>query len=199
MNKEHAIKIEDLDITTEQADAMEVIFHNALRDMGYSKDYIEAVECRHRDGFKPYAHNKGGLEARCYLDQYTANLMYTGFTNTDEVLDKNEKYDLECFLLENELTEIDHDNEEQLQQYNEYCQNTNDTVEFMTRFMVLSENEVTLFMSVSASDSPYHRTSDDNKEIKIKFKTLSQLEIKIKKAISGHFAKAMKSNIIESY
>lgn len=197
-NKEHAIKIEELDITTEQADAMEVIFHNALRDMGYSKDRIKAFECRHRDGFAPYAHNKGGLEARCYRDQYSA-MNSTGFTKTDKVLADGELYDLECFLEENSLTELDYVNEEQLQQYNEYRQNSDDTVEFMTRFMVNSENEVTLFMSVSASDSPYHRTSDDSKEISIKFKTLSQLETKIKKAISGYFAKAMKSNIIESY
>lgn len=105
----HAIKIEDLELSESQANEYIEVMREFLDALNFSSDRIEAFECRRRDGFIPHWYNKGGLEGICYRDQYSA-CENTGFENTDKVLERGYKYDLESFLEDRKLTELDYDN-----------------------------------------------------------------------------------------
>lgn len=192
----HAIKIEDLDLSKDQADKLETVCHNFISDLGYSNDRIEAIECRRRDGFIPHSHNKGGLEARSYLLQYSLTNGLTGFTNTDKVLDKNYQYNLESYLQDNNLTELD---ESHYESFDEYCRDSDDTIELMTRIMFNSESECTVSFFVSASDSPYHRQYDDYFEHTIEFKNASDLKKQLDKLNKESFIKCFKNNLREAF
>lgn len=195
----HAIKIEDLDLSQNEADKLEIVCHNFLSDLGYSNDRIEAIECRRYDGFIPYSHNKGGLVARSYMLQNCLPNGSTGFDNTDKVLERYEEQDLKDFLSDHNLTELDYDNEALLAQWYDYRQNSDDTIEIMARIMFNSETECTLYISVSASDTPYHRSSDDYMEESIEFKNASDLKNKLNEYLKESFIECFKDNLTEAF
>ena len=192
----HAIKIEDLDLSKNEADQLETVCHNFLRETGYSNDRIETIECRRRDGFIPHSHNKGGLEARSYLDQHCLPNGNTGFDNTDKILEKYYQYNLDSYLQDNDLKELD---ESHYESFDDYCLNGEDTIEFMTRIMFNSESECTVHFFVSASDSPYHRQHDDYFEHSIEFKNASDLKKQLDKLNKESFIKCFKNNLREAF
>lgn len=192
----HAIKIEDLDLSQNEADKLEIVCHNFISDLGYSNDRIEAIECRRRDGFIPYSRNKGGLEARSYMFQHYFPNENTGFDNTDKVLERYYDHDLESYLKEHNITELD---ESHYESFDEYKQSSEDTIELMARIMFNSESVCTVFFFVSASDSPYHRSYDDCFEKTIKFKNASDLKKQLDKLNKESFIKCFKNNLREAF
>jgi len=91
-NQLHAIKIEDLVISRERADDILEVITDFCRDVGFSSERIEPLDCRASSGFSPYSHNKGGLGCVSFMDQYSAHCNGTGFDNTDATLEKYQEY-----------------------------------------------------------------------------------------------------------
>ena len=194
----HAIKLEDLELSKTQADAYVEVMREFLEELNFSSDRIESFESRRRDGLIPHSYNKGGLEGVCYRDRYSA-CENTGFKNTDAVLRRGYKYDLESFLEDRKLTELDYDNDSQLQDFDEYRQSSDDTVQFQARIMMTSETTANVDFYVSASDSPYHRSSDDKLEIEIEFKSPAGMKRKLAAILKRGFVKCLKNNVREGF
>lgn len=194
----HALKLEDLELTLKQADEYIEVMREFLEELNYSSDSIDSFECRRRDGYFPHSYNKGGLEGICYRDQYSA-CENTGFENTDKALNRGYKYDLELFLKDRKLTELDYDNDSQLQDFEEYRQSNDDTIQFQARIMMTSETTANVDFYVSASDSPYHRSSDDKLEIEIEFKSPAGMKRKLAAILKRDFVKCLKKNVREGF
>lgn len=194
----HTIKLEDLELSKTQADAYVKIMREFLEKLNFSSDRIESFESRRRDGFIPHSYNKGGLEGICYRDQYSA-CENTGFENTDAVLACGYKYDLESFLEDRKLTELDYDNDAQLQDFDEYRQSSDDTIQFQARIMMTSETTANVDFYVSASDTPYHRKSDDKLEIEIEFKSPTGMKRKLNSILKNKFVQCFKLNVGEGF
>lgn len=194
----HAIKLEDLELTLKQADEYIEVMREFLEELNYSSNRIDSFECRRRDGFFPHSHNKGGLEGICYRDQYSA-CENTGFENTDKVLERGYKYDLESFLEDRKITELDYDNDSQLQDFDEYRQSSDDTIQFQARIMMTSETTANVDFFVSASDSPYHRSSDDKLKIEIEFKSPVGMKRKLNALLKNSFVKCLANNVREGF
>lgn len=195
----HALKLEDLELTLKQADGYIEVMREFLEELNYSSDRIDSFECRRRDGYFPHSYNKGGLEGICYLPQTFLPNGNTGFKNTDEVLERGYKYDLESFLEDRKLTELDYDNDSQLQDFDEYRQSSDDTIQFQARIMMTSETTANVDFYVSASDSPYHRSSDDKLEIEIEFKSPAGMKRKLAAILKRDFVKCLKNNVREGF
>lgn len=194
--EKHALKLEDLEITLKTANEYVEVIKEFLSELSFSKDRIDSFECRRKDGYFPHSYNKGGLEGILYRDQYSA-CDSTGFENTDEVLSKNADYDIECFAEENNLDKDKYSDwtEAQVMACDEYRSNTEDTVQFLARVMFTSETTVNVDFYVSASDSPYHRSSDDRLELEIEFKTPAGLRRKLKALLKNEFVKTFEQNV----
>lgn len=195
----HAIDLEELNIPLKTANEYVEVITDWLESLNFSKDRIEAIECRRRDGFIPHSYNNGGLEGIAYLSQTCLPNGSTGFDNVDTVLERGEKYDLESFLEFKKLKELDYDNESLLNEYDEYRRESDDTIQFQARVMFTSETTANVDFYISASDSPYHRSSDDKLEIEIKFKTPNGLKKQLAKLSKSPFVKCIAQNVREAY
>lgn len=195
-SKPHALKLESLDISRNYADEIKTELNNFLSNLGYSKDHIEALNCRACDGFIPYSHNKGGLRGNAFRDQYNA-CESTGFENTDKILIKYYNYDLESFLKDQGLSELDYDNEELLEDFDSYRMSDNPTISYTVDCMVTSETTLAVNCYVDAKDTPYHRTYDDKFEIEITFKSIAGLKQKLKRLENKAFFKCLRQNLRE--
>ena len=170
--------------------------------MGFSSERIDSFECRRRDGYFPHSYNYGGLEGIAYRDQFSA-CENTGFENTDSVLERNSQYDLECFAKENGLDVANYSEwtERQLDQWYEYGSSDSSeyTIQFQVRVMMTSETTANVDLYVSASDTPYHRSSDDNLELEIEFKSPAGLKRKLAAILKKDFVKCLSKNLNEAF
>ncbi len=198
--KAHAIKIEDLEMGRSYADAIVEELTDFALELGYSKDRLDELDCRSRDGFSPYSHNKGGIGAIAYVDQYNAECEGTGFDNCDATLKKYADYDLESFLEKEGVTEMDYDNDDMRERFDEYRRSDDDaTVLFGLDMMLLSDTELNLRFTVCAKDSPYHRKFDDLISIDISFKSIAGLKQKLARVLKRQDVKTFSSNLNEAY
>lgn len=194
----HILKLERMpSLTIERADEYVQIIKDWLQDdLGYSSDRVDSCECRRRDGFIPHSYNLGGLQARAYRDQYSA-CESTGFEETDKALTRAYDYDLEYYVEENEGRKPE--TEDALEAFDEYRRDSEDTIEFQARVLFTSETTANVDFYVSASDSPYHRKSDDRLEIEIEFKSPAGLKRKLRSLLKRDFVQCLITNIREAW
>lgn len=199
-SKPHSIKIEDLDINRAQADLIENELYEFLSNLGFHDDRIEPLECRSRDGFIPYSHNKGGLGADAYRDQYSC-CEDTGFENTDKTLEKYRDYDTSSFLYDKKIDiETVEWTEELSEELDEYRREDSEaTVNFNVKLMLTSETTLDVNCYVDAKDAPYHRTFDDKFKTTIEFKSIAGLKQKLKRLEKNDFIRTLKQNLREAF
>lgn len=200
--EKHPLKLEDLNISLKIGNEYVEVIREFLEALSFSSDRIDNVECRRRDGYIPHSYNEGGLEGICYRDQ-SSTCENTGFKNADEVLSQNAQYNLKCFAEENGLDVALYGEwtEEQLESWynveSEYSQD--DTIQFQARVMFTSETTANVDLYVSASDSPYHRKSDDRLELEIEFKSPKGLARKLKTILKHKFVQKFEQNVREGF
>lgn len=68
------------------------------------------------------------------------------------------------------------------------------TIQFLCRFMVTSDDTVRLMFTVEASDAPYHRGYDDILEKEFTFKNVKDLKKQLKE-FNNDFIKTFKRNV----
>lgn len=183
--KMHALKLEELEINEERADAIVNVLRDFLTEgLDFSESRITVLESRRRDGFIPHGHNKGGLEAVAFMAQWNAEQWINGFKNASTTLEKYTRFALDLFALDMNLKVENYAEwtEEQREGFYEYQENdTESTVCFSADLMLTGENELNVRLCVCVKDSPYHRQYDDLMEYNIKFKTAAELRAKLKK------------------
>ena len=192
----HALKLEELNLKINKANKIVAVLNEFLTDLEFDQERIEPIECRRRDGFIPYSHNKGGLQAISYIDQVHAEVEKTGFINTDKTLDKYYENDLKSFLEDNKLNEL---TEEDYESFDDYRSSGNDTVMFSAQLVLNDDNNLTIFLDVSAKDSPYHRQYDDRLEFKVNFKTVKSLQKQLADILLDENVLTFKANISEAW
>lgn len=198
-DKPHALKIESLDISRKYADEIDLAIYYFLDDLGFDHDRIENVMCRSCDGFIPFSHNKGGLEAYCYRLQYNC-FEDTGFENTDKTLTKYYDNDYNDFLVSEGITSDEFDGDQVLRdKFDDMRDSDDSTVQFHVRVMITSETTATVCAFVDAKDTPYHRTYDDLFEQEITFKSIAGLKQKLNRIKKKDFFKTLKKNIREGF
>jgi hypothetical protein len=197
---EHPIKIEALDIPVKKADKYVEVIRDFLEQLSFNEDRVEAFECRSRDGFSPYSYNNGGLQGITYRDANSSRYDL-GFPKAEAILEKYSDYTLECFCTENNLDKNTYGDwdDDQREKFYEYESSGDDTVQFMARVMMTSETSAQVDFYVSASDTPYHRTSDDKLELDIRFKTPSEMRKKLAVILKKTFVQKFKRNVREGY
>lgn len=198
--EKHPIKLEDLEMSLKTGNEYIEVMRDFLESIGFSSDRIDSFECRRRDGYFPHTYNKGGLEGITYRDQYSA-CENTGFSNTDAVLSRYRDYSIECFAEENSLDPKTYADwtDEQREACHEFESNNDDTIQFQARIMMTSETTANVDLYVSASDSPYHRSSDDKLELEIEFKSPAGMKRKLNSILKHVFVKCFASNIKEAW
>lgn len=196
----HALKIESLNITESKADLLKEVLEQFLTDLGYSNDRISNLECRSRDGFAPYSHNFGGLEAICFQDQYMARMNGMPFPNAEATLEKYYEYDFKYWLEQNdkpedyEMTDSDWDN------FDEYQMNDSEaTCLYSVDLMLTSETSLNVRICVCVKDAPYHRQYDDLITFDIEFKTASGLKRKLDALLKNEQVKDFKKLVREGF
>lgn len=195
----HALKIEDLELKQTQADAIVSALEDFALELGYSKDRIDSLECRRRDGVIPYSHNFGGIGCVAFRDQYSA-CENTGFENADSTLAKYSKYDEECFRTDKGISKDSELTDAQLEELDEYRMNdTESTILFGLDMMLTGENSLNLRFTVCVKDSPYHRQYDDLLSHDVEFKTTRDLKAKLKKLLKNNFVRCFEKNLREAY
>lgn len=187
----HALKIEDLGITEKKADSLRNAIYDFMVELGFSTERIEALECRSRDGFIPYRHNKGGLQAAAHYDMFYAACNGTGFKNTDATL--NTYYDNAAKELSAHDLNVDKNMDELQEWFGE------DSVLFSLDVMFTGVNEVNLRFCICAKDSPYHRQYDDLIDMDITFKNVTDLKAKLKKVLKNKQVALFSRNLADAY
>lgn len=196
----HALKIEDLDLTEAKANSIVEVLKNFLVELGYSEERIGTLECRSRDGFSPYSHNKGGVEGIAFMMQDTSEQYLYQFPNALKTVQKYAKYSEEMFRKENNIpkdTELTEDQQEELWQW--LGNDTESTILFSVDLMLTSENQLNVRACVCAKDAPYHRHFDDKIEKNIKFKTVTELKSKLKALLKTKKFDAFSDALSEAY
>jgi hypothetical protein len=173
------------------------IFSTISATQGTALNRLKVVDVT--DSF-PHSHNKGGIEGIAYRDQYSA-CENTGFENTDAVLVKGTEYDIQWFAEENKLDANAYSDwtEAQREACDEARHNGDDTIQFQARIMFTSETTANVDFYVSASDSPYHRTSDDKLELEIEFKSPAGMKRKLQAILKHDFVKCLQTNLREAF
>lgn len=184
----HALKLEDLDIKKTLADQIADTIEAFLSDLGYNKDRISALECRSRDGFSPYSHNKGGFEAIAFSDQACMiGMGGTGFENADATMEKYEQFDIEQFEGSFGVKYADWTEEQKEEFDNSRYADSEATVLFSTDVMYQGVERgihtVNVRMCVCVKDAPYHRKYDDLIETTITFRNVAVFERKLAKLL----------------
>jgi hypothetical protein len=193
----HPIKLEDLNMSLKLGNEYELVIREFLEALGFQDERIESCECRRRDGFIPYSHNKGGLSGYSYQSQSIHES--TGFNKVDEVIEKGRKYNEEYFRSDNNIDKDAELTEYQLELLYEYEQNSDDTIQFQARVLMTSETTANVDFYISASDSPYHRSSDEKLELSIKFKTSKGMKRKLNAILKKDFVQNFKANVQEGF
>lgn len=185
----HALKIEDLGITEKKADLLKKAVFDFIVELGFSPERISLLECRSRDGFIPYSHNKGGLSATAHYDMLSAALSGTGFNNTDSTVEE---------YYSNAIKELQ---VKSLIQSRKNLQDwfSGDSVLFSLDVMFTGVNEVNLRFCVCAQDTPYHRQYDDLIDMDITFKNVTDLKAKLKKVLRNKQVALFSHNLADAY
>jgi len=199
--KPHNIKIEDLEMSKEYADQIESELSDFLEDLGFSKDRIEGLECRSRDGFSAYSHNKGGLGAISYLDRNSLPNGSLGFKNADATIEKYADMDLKNFAEENSISEDYNEwSEEQQNAFSEYQHNGEENSILLSVDMMLnSDTELNIRMCVCVKEAPYHRQYDDLIEFNIEFKSLAGLNQKLNRILKNRDVMKFEQNMRDAW
>lgn len=198
--EKHALKVENLEIPVSYAEEIVNTLRDFLTDLNFSDERIDSLECRSRDGFSAYSHNKGGLEAIAFQDAYNAHSSGTGFTNADATLEQYYKYDLERWLEENKHPSSDSMNESDWESFDEYRMSDQEaTVLYSCDLMLTSETELNIRICVCVKDAPYHRKFDDKLEFDIKFKSIAGLKQKLSRLLKNRDVLCFKQNVTEAY
>ncbi len=200
--KEHAIKIENLEMSRQLADQYLSVIKDFITDLEFPKDRIDSFECRSRDGFSPYSHNKGGLEGVSYLYSTYEN---TGFDKVDEVQENHRQNATDAWYEENKIDktkvsyqDLTSDQQDDLANFEtEYLQD--DSIQFQARVMITSDTTANVDFYISASDAPYHRSSDDRLELEIDFKSPAGMKRKLNAILKKNFVKTFIRNVRETY
>jgi hypothetical protein len=189
----NAIKIEDLDMNEDQATIMLEAFRDILEEIEFSPERIDEIECRSRDGFIPYSHNKGGLQGYSY--HLNHHLSGSGYDYGDGVIQKWYERQIELYRGDHpgkmRYLEQFWDNKRKdsslmqkvLDHYYEYIDGDGDydTTQISVRFMVQPDGSVDVDVFGSTSDAPYHRSSDYNKHENFTFKDTESFKKEVMK------------------
>ena len=197
--KQHALKIENLDLTTKKADNIVEALNNFLIELNFSEERIDGLDCRSRGGFSPYSHNNGGLGAIAFMPQLHADQWLTPFKTSLQTLEKYQDYDIKSFCESKGITEIDYNNDDLIEELDSYRDDSESTILFSCDLMLTSESNLNVRVCVCVKDAPYHRSYDDKFELDIKFKNVTELKRKLKSLNSKTFIKAFKKAVQESY
>lgn len=188
----HALKVESIDASQETLDQIAEMLHEIAIDLGFREDSIYKLECRSRDGFIPHSWNHGGYGADGFtrLDSPIGSGMMTGSKKVNDLInkyyDQREDEVLEGFLKEKNLTELDTEDQELM---NEYWERLNDSfcsdydainLNYQGRYLGYERGVHTISLNLfwSLTDAPYHRSSDDDMEIVIKFRSMDTKKFK---------------------
>lgn len=201
MNTNHALKLEDLDISEKKGDTIVEVLRDFLTNLNYNADQIDPLECRSRPGFMPYSNNKGGLAAIAYADSYRLPNGQTGFPNADATIETYIQDDIDSFAKENKLDAANYSNwtEEQYNKFDRYVEAVENTILYSTDLMLESPNLLNIRMCVCVKDAPYHRHYDDLLKYTIEFKTPSELKRLLNKLLKDKAVKLFADNVNDAY
>lgn len=207
MKKEnHAFKLEQMDqLSIDQANEIKELLVEFCLHLGYSKDRIDDLECRSRDGFRPHSFNHGGIEAIAFTSQYSAYLNGTGFPNADETLSKGHDYDIECFKEDRGIPENQGLTEDQWEEFTEYIANDDQSdvlfsLDIMhTGFELDGAQTLNFRFCICVKDAPYHRQYDDLIDIDIEFNSAGDLVSKLETLKTNKQVKLFASNLEDAY
>lgn len=180
----HALKVEDFpSIPMRSFDAIA----NALREftneaLDVHDREVEAIECRSRDGFIPYSHNKGGFQKVAFtsLGTMQGTGYATGSDKFNQIVEELIKNNREYF----DRSEFDSDDAFEDAIHESLYDNDYNSV--MVKVQVLyngyanGKHEVDVSVMLEATDAPYHRGYDDLLEKSIRFTTVKELRSKLK-------------------
>jgi len=202
----HALKIESVDINEKIADGIVEALKDFASSLKFRNERIEDLECRSRDGFSPYSHNKGGISCAAFRDQYSCQFETTGFKNADKTIEKYRKYNVEHFLNDNPAIPKDESewSDEQREKFDEYQMNDSEStvlysLDAMYHGIERGVHSLNLRICVCVKDAPYHREYDDLISIDVRFKTVKSLENKLNKLLKRVDLKCFKQNLMEAY
>lgn len=180
----HALLFEDLGLREVTASAIVRELRSFAESLGYTKDHIENLECRARDGFIPHAHNHGGLGCLAHAGQASLSPGDTGFKGLDKALNRALDFDIADAEERYGKKHVDFSTDE-LDEFEEARSESEDTVLFSLDMMhtgvTRGRQTINLRFCLCASDSPYHRKFDDKIEANITFKTVAELKTKLAK------------------
>ena len=208
---QHAIKIEDLDKPKKYWDDIAEVLQDFLKDgIGFMNEWIEELECRRRDGFIPFSHNKGGYRGYHYGNQMDYYICPTyNFDKFNKACEHSYNYHIESCLEYDKDIDMDKeafnkalDNDENWalelrNQYememlgDEYC-----STFFECMMKIVDDNNIEVSFFLCASDAPYHRGYDDSIEFDIEFSSINELKNKLNKILDDNRVKEF-INIIE--
>lgn len=200
----HAIKIEDVDVNKETADAIIETLKDFAESLGYSSDRIDDLECRSRDGFMAYSHNKGGIACVAFRDQYSC-CENTGFKNADATLSKYWKYDFENIQQEKNWAKDYSDWNDEQQEYLDQARSEYSEasvlfgMDCMYQGVERGIHSLNLRLTVSVKDAPYHRQYDDLIDIDVTFRTVASLKNKLNKLLKTKDLNKFSNNLREAY
>ena len=174
-----AIKNESLNLDDNQAieiDRVLLDFTTKVKNSFYwiSESRVTPLDCRHRDGFSPYSHNKGGYEVEVSL--HSSQLDDLGFYHKAE-----EHHEYLKSLIDNIGSLSDDEVWDEIDRLDdEAC------ACFYFQAMLNSETELSIKLGMYFSDAPYfrHETDQDTvKEFEIEFKDARDLRVKLSKLL----------------
>lgn len=200
-----ALKIEDLGMSELDANRIIQSFKNFAREIGYSEDRISDLECRSRDGFYSYSHNKGGIECVAFRDQYMTQLQGTGFKNADKTLDLYESYDVDLFINEYKYPKDPNKWTDTQRETFDASRNEDSEATIMFGFDLMymgkegSKHQANLRFTVCVKDAPYHRQYDDLISIDIEWDFHNKLDQILNGILQRTDVKLFSSNVEEAY
>ena len=200
--KQHALKIESLNLRQGRADLIEHNMHEFLESIGFSNDRIEHLECRSRDGFSPYSHNLGGLQAIAF-DQCNSiagsGRLSSMFEKSCDAVEYANKLNEKWFRESKDIKPDQELTEDQECELYEYSSEADDSILFGCDVMLTSETSLNIRLTISVTDAPYHRTFDDLISIDINFKNMSDLKRGFKNALKSKKVQCFKSSMVDSF
>lgn len=200
MSTAQALKLESLSMKPVKALRIETALVSFLESLGYRDERISALECRSRDGFIPYGHDKGGFEAIAFRDQASCDQgVGTEFENANATLDKYALFDVEMYAKEKNLGAYETWSDNEQEAFYEWRDNEESTVLFSTDLMLTSENSLNVRMCVCVKDAPYHRQYDDKLEFDITFNTVTELKTKLEKILKKKAVVQFIDNVEEAF
>lgn len=201
----HALKIESLDLNQTKADEIETALHVFLLDLGYSQERIDSLECRRRDGFIPFSHNFGGLEAVALIDQeYARGQGGTGFKNADATLEKYFEYDIEYFETDVFKSPSTDWTEKQWDEFYDSRYSDSEASVLYSADLMITGLERGIFslnirLCICVKDSPYHRKFDDKLEFDLRFRTVASLKRQLIKLLKNPEVNQFKNCLKEAF